>query len=196
MADPDPARDRILDATEAVLRRFGPEKATVVAVAKALGMSHANIYRFFPSKAELHAAVADRWLKVVSAPLARIADEPGPAPDRLGRWFHTLAELKRRKVLDDPELFANYHAVAEASTGVVATHLGELLSQLARIIADGTRSGSFAVEDAESAARTVLLATYRFHHPYHIREAAGRPSHDDLDRVLAVLMAGLKAGVV
>jgi AcrR family transcriptional regulator len=37
--------ETILTATEDVLRRHGPEKATVLDVARALGVSHASIYR-------------------------------------------------------------------------------------------------------------------------------------------------------
>ena len=43
--------ERILEATEDVLRRFGLAKATVVDVARALDVSHGSVYRHFPSKA-------------------------------------------------------------------------------------------------------------------------------------------------
>jgi len=70
--------DRILEAAEDVLRRFGPAKATVVDVARALGVSHGSVYRHFPSKAALRDAVTERWLARVSAPLAAVAVEDGP----------------------------------------------------------------------------------------------------------------------
>ena len=82
--------DRILDAAEEVLTRFGPAKATVVDVARALGVSHGSVYRHFPSKAALRDAVTERWLARVSAPLAAIVAEDGPAPERLRRWFDLL----------------------------------------------------------------------------------------------------------
>ena len=53
--------DQILVAAEDVLRRYGPEKANVVDVARALGVSHGSVYRHFPSKAALRGAVTDRW---------------------------------------------------------------------------------------------------------------------------------------
>jgi AcrR family transcriptional regulator len=40
-ADGPLTRDRILATAEDVIRRFGPAKATVVDVARALGVSHA-----------------------------------------------------------------------------------------------------------------------------------------------------------
>src|SRR5260370_496301 len=53
MSDEALTPDRILDAAEDVLRRYGPAKATVVDVARALGVSHRSVYRHFPSKAEI-----------------------------------------------------------------------------------------------------------------------------------------------
>ena len=48
--------DRILATAEDVIRRFGPAKATVVDVARALGVSHAAVYRYVATKAELREA--------------------------------------------------------------------------------------------------------------------------------------------
>ena len=50
--------ERILEATEEVLRRYGLAKATVVDVARALDVSHGSVYRHFPSKASLREALA------------------------------------------------------------------------------------------------------------------------------------------
>ena len=54
----------------------------------------------------------------------------------------------------------------------------------------------FAVTDPESAAGAVLDATIRFHHPQQVREAAGRDLEPELKRVVALLLAGLRAGVL
>src|SRR5215510_4647313 len=86
--------EQILEAAEEALRRFGPAKATVVDVARALGVSHGSVYRHFASKAELRDAVAERWLARVAAPLARVAAEDGPAPLRLRKWLDLLIVTK------------------------------------------------------------------------------------------------------
>jgi len=79
--------ERIIEAAEDAIRRFGPDKANVVDVARALGVSHGSVYRHFPSKAALRDAVAERWLKRVSQPLEKIVASAGPAPVRLRKWF-------------------------------------------------------------------------------------------------------------
>ena len=52
-------RTRILEAAAALLRLHGPDKLTVVDVAKRLGMSHGNVYRHFPSKARMFEGLID-----------------------------------------------------------------------------------------------------------------------------------------
>ena len=76
-------RDRIVSAAEDVLRRFGPGKATVVDVARALGVSHAAVYRHVATKAELRDLVVGRWAETTMPPLRAIAAKPGPAPERV-----------------------------------------------------------------------------------------------------------------
>src|SRR5512133_207405 len=95
--------ERILEASEDVLRRYGPAKATVVDVARALGVSHGSVYRHFPTKATLRDAVAERWLAALSEPLAKIANRDGPATERLRRWLDLLVSSKRQRARDDPE---------------------------------------------------------------------------------------------
>lgn len=188
--------ERILDAAERLLRRHGLAKTTVVDVARALGMSHGNVYRHFPSKAALRDAVAARWLRRVSGPLRAIAEGDAPAAQRLEAWLVALAAEKRRKVLSDPEMFDTFHALAEAARAVVDAHVAGLQDQLARIVADGVAEGDFRVADPRAAARLVMEATLRFHHPAHVRAAAGEDPAPALRRTIALLLPGLRAGVV
>ena len=190
-----PLRERILDAAESVLRRHGAEKTNVVDVAKVLGMSHGNIYRHFPSKKALLDAVAVRWLEKVTLPLAAIAaDTALPAAERLTKWFDKLRILKRRKVQDDPELFHVYHKHVATMRDVTDKHVQALLSQLERIITDGITAADFSPKlHAPAAAGAFLQATARFHHPAMIM-LDPPPTDADARMVLALLLAGLRAG--
>jgi AcrR family transcriptional regulator len=182
---------RILDAAEEVLRRFGPAKATVVDVARALGVSHGSVYRHFPSKAALRDAVAERWLARLTTPLAAVAASASPAPVRLRHWFERLIAFKRRKVLDDPELFATYSRLVADSRDVVHAHVETLTAQLAGILADGVADGELAVDDPQVAARAVFVATTRFHNPVHAAEWSDPAIDAAFEEVFALLLRGL-----
>src|SRR3954452_19955166 len=98
--------DRILAAAEDVIRRFGPSKATVVDVARALGVSHTAVYKHVSSKAELRDLVVGRWLEATMPPLKAIVAQTDPAPGRLRKLIDALIVVKRRRAADDPDLFA------------------------------------------------------------------------------------------
>lgn len=185
--------DRIIEAAEDALRRFGLSKATVVDVARALGVSHGSVYRHFPSKVALRDAVAKRWLARVSEPLELIALDRSAPDVRLRAWFDALITLKHGKALDDPELFATYMSLAAEVREVVDEHVQTLVVQVAHIIRDGIESGDFAVADSLASARAVLNATARFHNPIHAAEWTHPGIHQSFDEVWALVLRGLSA---
>jgi AcrR family transcriptional regulator len=185
--------ERILEVTEDVLRRYGLAKATVVDVARALDVSHGSVYRHFPSKASLRDAVAKRWLERVSAPLQKIAQEQGPAPARLERWLRALFAAKYTKVCNDPEMFATYLALAQEAREVVSAYKQQLAEQIAHILSDGVRQGTFQVADVKVSARAIFDATIRYHHPAHSEEWSDPALGSRIDALLELLLRGLEA---
>jgi AcrR family transcriptional regulator len=185
--------ERILEATEEVLRRYGLAKATVVDVARALDVSHGSVYRHFPSKASLRQAVAKRWLDRANAPLQKIAETTGPAPARLEKWLRTMIDIKYKKVCEDPEMFATYLTLAQEACEAVKAHKDRLVDQVAHIISDGVKQGVFQPADVKSAARAVFDATTRYHHPAHSDEWKDPAKPARIDALLALLLRGLEA---
>lgn len=186
--------ETILAATEEVLRRHGAAKATVQDVARVLGVSHAAVYRHFPSKAALREAVTRRWLTAALKSLAPVANDTGLAPpERLRGWLRAMFEAKRAKANDDPELFATYGILAAENNAPAVEHVEGLLAQLRDIISDGVATGDFAAVDPATAALAVFNATMRFHHPALAAEwrAEGMPAA--LDAVCTLLLNGLRA---
>jgi len=190
-ADAPLTLDRIVDAAGNVLRRFGPAKATVVDVARALGVSHAAVYRHVATRAELRDLVVGRWAETTMPPLQAIAVKPGPAPKRLRQLFDALISIKRRRAAEDPELFAAYRTLAADAESVVAAHLDALVGLAATVIRSGVEEGSFRAVDPAAAARAVLFATSRFHHPVHAAEWADPAIDQTYDDVWRMLMDGL-----
>jgi AcrR family transcriptional regulator len=177
----------ILSTAEEVLRRHGPSKATVVDVARALGVSHTAVYRYFPSKAALREAVARRWLKHVNDELLAVVGESRLAsPDRLRAWLVTLVTVKRTLASEDPELFAMYGTLLAEQSGAAEEHVADLLAQLRTIVGDGVAAGDFTTTSPEETAT-------RFHHPAHAAEWSTPGMDAGLDRICTLLLDGLSA---
>ncbi|MBU6453156.1 MAG: TetR/AcrR family transcriptional regulator [Cyanobacteria bacterium REEB67] len=168
-------KERILITTETLLRRYGASKLSVVDVAREIGMSHGNIYRFFSSKALLMSAIAERWLCKVEEPLAQICTSILPADQKLEKWLFELRAIKRHKFQSDPQLFAIYGEVAEQARDEVRHHIDVMIDQLEQIIIEGNKAGTFTSENPRESAVAVLNATARLHHPLFV----GAPDYPD-----------------
>ncbi|MFI8421621.1 TetR family transcriptional regulator [Streptomyces sp. NPDC085479] len=186
--------ERILEATEEVLRRYGPAKATVVDVARALGVSHGSVYRHFRTKAALREAVTERWLERNVTELRPYAEGSGPADERLSGWLHRLFALKRRKAGDDPELMATFMVLIGENSAVVDRHVDHLVAQIAAILADGIRDGVFAAADPDvtTTARAVFDATDRFHDPAHAADWSAPDIETAFGAVLSLVLRALR----
>ena len=192
-APPPLTPERILAAAEDVVRRHGPGKATVVDVARALGVTHASVYRHFASKAELREAVVGRWLERTMPPLRAIAAGRGDAPRRLRKLVDELVRAKRRRAADDPELFAAFKTLAGQTQAVVKAHVDEMVGLAAAVVADGVAAGTFAAgTDPATVGRAVLMATAWFHHPSHAADWADPEIDAALEAVWRLVMAGVK----
>ncbi len=96
-------------------------------------------------------------------------------------------------MLDEPELFATCHALAEDAREVIGQHVIELVGQLARIIRDGVAEGAFRAVDPEAAAWAVLRATASFHHPAHAGEWSDPGIDAAFEGVWRLVLEGLAA---
>ncbi|MER5737428.1 MULTISPECIES: TetR family transcriptional regulator [unclassified Streptomyces] len=187
--------ERILEATEEVLRRYGPAKATVVDVARVLGVSHGSVYRHFRTKAALREAVTERWLERTVTELRPYAEGTGPADGRLTGWLTALFALKRNKAGGDPELMATFQVLIGENSAVVDRHVEHLVGQIARILADGVREGVFAAAEGEevtTTARAVFDATDRFHDPAHAADWSAPDIEAAFAAVVSLVLRSLR----
>ena len=191
-------RTRILDTAEALLRRHGFSKLNVVDVARAMSMSHGNVYRHVSSKAGLRAAVIQRWLDRVSEQTAIIARGQGPADQRLVEWLRMLASIKQRKVSEDAELLQAAVQVVRDVPEVQDRHAALLNRQLTSILKAGQHDGTLpSAGDPSLTATAILDATMRFHHPDMVAKG-GSPADQmrALDGVISLILAGIGTSTV
>jgi AcrR family transcriptional regulator len=157
---------------------------TVVGIAEAAGMTHANVYRYFPSKAALIDAVAGQWLRKLEALAAAIADAPDPADDKLERLLQAWAGSQRDLLGDDHHLFDVYASATETSRPLVRRHRARMRQLLERVVDEGIATAKFDPRDRERALSFVFDATYRFLNPLAVRLDHDVP-RDILDARLA-----------
>lgn len=179
---------RLLAVAAEHLRRLGPKQVTVVAVAAQAGMTHANVYRYFPSKDALLDAVAGRWLRGLETELADIADAPDPPHDKIERLLTGLATAQRDLLAREPNLFAVHLDATVAARPIARRHRGRLRVLVERVIEEGIGAGAFAVQDRERMIAYVFDSSYRFTHPAAIRHDQDLPPDLAAARLGAVIL--------
>ncbi|OMD72204.1 TetR family transcriptional regulator [Paenibacillus odorifer] len=187
------SKENILDAAEQVLRRFGPDKTSVVDVAKVLKVSHGTLYRHFSSKSALREAVTERWLQYnISEPLKNISEPfDGNAKEQLRLWMDTLIRSKRTYAVDDAEMFAMYAAVTLEAVDMITLHVDQLIGQIAGIIEKGIQSKEYRVVEPVVTARAIFNATSRYHHPAHAIEWQSATIDQDFASVWDLIISGI-----
>ena len=194
---PEPVEFRILELAASHIRQFGLRRTTIVAIAEEAGMSHANVYRYFPSKTALVEAVTDYWLRPIEAGLRDIADGPDPAYDKLERILSALHRAYRDKLDTDENLFLIFVDATAKSTGISRRHRNRILGEVQRVIDEGMASGAFTAGDQRHALAIIFDGLFRFVHPVAVRLDSDIPRSQlssRFDRILRLVLRKLVRG--
>lgn len=165
---------RILDSAERLFRHYGYSKTTVADVAKDLGMSTANIYRFFASKVEIHQAVCGRMLEMSLQMALAIAAQPISAADRLRAYVHGTYKLTLETMLDEQKVHEMVIVAIERDWHVIEKHVDRVHDIIAGIIADGIASGEFSPQDPQIASKCFGAATVNLCHPQMVAQCLAK----------------------
>jgi AcrR family transcriptional regulator len=187
---------RILETAEEQFRRIGYAKTAVADIARALGMSPANVYRFFPSKAAINEAICEKHFAGVHRLLGEIVTEDGPASQRLERFVIELHRYNKARCVSERRLHDMVAAGIEENWAAVERHIAALHDMVGALIADGVRRGEFAgaVVPAE-AAKAVCTACTGVLHPTLIAQFAHKDLEQDARRVVRYLLRALAPSV-
>ncbi|CAH0343363.1 TetR family transcriptional regulator [Rhizobium sp. CECT 9324] len=184
---------RILAAAERLFRHYGYAKTTVADIAKDLGMSPANIYRFFASKVEIHQALCARMLNESLELAKACADLPLSAEERLRRYSLGHYQYTVETMLDAEKVHEMVIVAIERDWHVVDEHIDQLQAIVRGIIADGMTRGEFAAGDAELATRCFGAATSALHHPQLVAQCIGKANRASAAELTEFAIQALKA---
>lgn len=149
-------RRELLAAARRLVSDGGFHELQMLAVAAAAGMAVGTIYRYFPTKADLCAAlVADvsaRELEVIEAVCAT-ADPPGQ------RLHDAVAVFARRALRDRRLAYAMIAEPVEAAVDAARLDWRRRIgAAFARLVADGAAKGAFHAPDPALAAACIVGA--------------------------------------
>ncbi|KQR72885.1 TetR family transcriptional regulator [Rhizobium sp. Leaf384] len=183
---------RILDAAEKLFRHYGYGKTTVADIARDLGMSTANIYRFFASKVEIHQALCSRMLGASYDLAQRIAALPLSASERLRRYTLEQHSLTMETMLDEEKVHEMVIVAIERDWHVIERHIDRVNDLMAEIIAEGIASGEFREQDPHVAAKCFGAATVMLCHPQMVAQCVAKENRAQPEDLVAFAIEALK----
>lgn len=151
-------------------------------------MSQSNVYRFFPKKADLVAALVLRWFAEIETELSEKLAADRTWQDKLKTFVRVQLDLKSARFDADPELFRAYLTLAEEHPEPVAVHVGKLQGEL-----DDILGAVFEAGDRAKARCLVEDATRMFRDPYAIARLREACRRDRADAVIGAVIRELES---
>jgi AcrR family transcriptional regulator len=187
------SRLEIIEAAKVCLRKFGPSKLTVTDVARSLGMSHANVYRFFKSKSDLLDAIIDQWLTLLENFIQEIAARPLSASERIQAVVLDLHRKRKQKYIEDAEIFETFRRVVELRPEIMAERREKIIKTFERLLEEGMAAGEFKKLNPRLVAVALKDATALFLHPFMIPTTLNQDTDKRAKSVVDFILAGFLA---
>lgn len=184
---------RILDSAERLFRHYGYSKTTVADIARDLGMSPANIYRFFESKNEILQALCSRMLGTGHELALQIAALPLSAEERLRRYVETEHRLTVETMMDAQKVHEMVVVAIEQNWDVIDRHIDRLTDVVQKIIEDGIAAGEFPQQDARVAARCFGASIALLSHPQLVAQCLCKENRASPQELTDFAIRALKA---
>ncbi|MCB1495493.1 MAG: TetR family transcriptional regulator [Bauldia sp.] len=158
-------RARIIETAEALFRRLGFAKTAVADIAGELGMSPANVYRFFPSKHAIVEAICVRCLGELDETVWAVARSRGSAANRLDRLFHGVLRYHRDNFVEEKRVHDIVLIAIDEDWDAIMAHKETVRTTVELILRDGIDNGEFEAVDPKETSRLLMRAMVGFCHP-------------------------------
>ncbi len=169
-AKPDDTRARIIETAEVLFRRLGFAKTAVADIASELGMSPANVYRFFPSKNAIVESICQRCLSELDTRAWAIARSRGPAAARLERLFLEIFNYHKDNLITETRVHDIVLVAMENNWDAIEAHTEVIRTVIEVILRDGIDGGEFEAVDPRETSVLIKRSMLAFCHPVMVAE--------------------------
>jgi AcrR family transcriptional regulator len=166
-------RQCILVAAWDLFRQIGFRKTTIADIAGALGMSSANIYRFFASKDALTEAICRNMLGGLLDIVRAKAAGAGAAHERIRDVMMTLHRNHRDQMTNQKRVHEVVAVAMEQNWGAIEEFLHECDLIIAALVREGQANGEFGPGDPILLGKRTMDACAGILHPTLIAECGG-----------------------
>lgn len=187
-------RTDILDAAEKRLRTYGYGKTTMAEIATDVGMSAANLYRYFDNKLDIGAALAQRCFDTRFTLLQAVAERTDiNAIQKLEEFVVTNLRYTHTQFSETPKVNELVDIIMAERCDLIQAKIETDLRLLKRILQDGMEHGEFEISDLTTTAEAVLHAITKFSVPLFMTMYPLDEFEHHARNLVALLVRGLSA---
>lgn len=188
----DETRERIARAAEELFRRMGFAKTAVADIAAELGMSPANVYRFFPSKTAIVDNICTRCLLESEVRVAEAAASGGTPQQRILAAYLAILQYHKENFLEERRVHDMVLVAIENSWDAIEAHKARIGAMIAQVLAQGIEAGVFVPHDPKVVSQIILGAMVRFCHPVLVAAHIDENLEDSLKASLTFILRSIE----
>lgn len=163
----DDIREQILDAAENRFRTYGFGKTTMAEIAGDIGMSTANLYRYYENKLAIGSAMAGKCFCERKELLTEIIGRTGiTESERLEIFVMEMLITMHAQFSNEPKVAELVEVIITKRPDMIHEKIESDKKMIAEILQKGNKSGEFEVKDVNEMSGYVLAATAQFVTPF------------------------------
>lgn len=135
-----------------LFRQFGFGKTTVADIASELGMSTANIYKFFPSKNAIIESSAERNVGILKESVCRAISQESGAFNQLEVLVLTIFRFHKELLRNERQIFRLVGMAIEQNWECIKSYHDFLIRTISTVLQRGIESGEFRPTDPTATA--------------------------------------------
>lgn len=197
--DQETTRQAIVATAEELFRIVGYHKTTLADIASRLGMSTANIYRFFRSKQEINGCICDKLIGELESMWPRSIKRKSSATEKLKAFWLAYHRHGRSHFISNQGLFDMVAAAMDENWPTILNHVERLTGFVEAIVRAGMEQGEFQTCDTRTVADFFLQAVHPFIDPRRVdrtlKDCASFGTPNNMERDLVGIITLLARGL-
>lgn len=181
-------QEEIIRAAESLFSHYGYRKTTMADIARDVGMSTANLYRYFANKEEIMAECAQRYVNARLQKLhGLVADHSGSAAGKLTNYALATLHFSHDLAMKNNKIHELIEVIKQRKPEIIHQRIDQEIDLIMQILEEGQRTGEFETDNIEETARAIHASLVLFDVPLFM-DIYPRKQFEDMARSLVNLI--------
>ncbi len=185
-------RSQIVEAAHTRFKHYGYGKTTMVEIATDVGMSAANLYRYFKNKQDIIAECANRCMcERVDRLRAAVRKPELSAIEQLKSYVLTDLLISQEMAENDEKISEMVNTITQERADLVHRKIEAENAVIEEILSHGNETGEFAIDDIASTASTIHMSLVIFNVPTFMNLYSLEEFREKAISVIELIVTGL-----